>query len=178
LEILDYGLSGGAADVGVVALAKARRRWLDQIPPKRFADSANQDYPSQNVAFVYFESDRGMTAPDELLRTIDGLKELLRIAWSKLADPLLTPIDRREARSQIRQHSAELRRYLQAIEARRARDQSIEPHPGTAPKKPLLRFWHSSKRYVASFQLFRLHSNRELERYSAPAALSHDGADT
>jgi len=95
--------------------------------------------PWQNVAFVYFESDRGMTAPDDLLRTVAGLKELLRVAWSKLADPLLTPFDRREARNQIRQHSAELRRYLQAIEARRLRERSIEQHPSSAPKKPQLR---------------------------------------
>jgi hypothetical protein len=95
--------------------------------------------PSQFVAFVNFESDRGMTAPDDLLRTVDGLKELLRVAWSKLADPLLTPFDRREARNQIRQHSAELRRYLQAIEARRVRERSLERHPDPAPTKPGLR---------------------------------------
>jgi hypothetical protein len=95
--------------------------------------------PSQNVAFVYFESDRGMTAPDDLLRTAAGLKELLRVAWSKLADPLPTPFDRREARNQIRQRSAELRRYLQAIEASRLGDQSTEQHPSAAPKKPQLR---------------------------------------
>jgi hypothetical protein len=81
----------------------------------------------------------GMTAPDDLLRTVDGLKELLRVAWSKLADPLLTPFDRREARNQIRQHSAELRRYLQAIEARRVREQSMDRDSGPAPKKPQLR---------------------------------------
>jgi hypothetical protein len=80
-----------------------------------------------------------MTAPDDLLRTIDGLKELLRVAWSRLADPLLTPFDRREARNQIRQHSADLRRYLQAIEARRLRERTIERHPSPAPKKPQLR---------------------------------------
>jgi hypothetical protein len=89
--------------------------------------------PSKNVAFVNFESDRGMTAPDDLLRTVDGLKELLRVAWSKLADPLLTPFD------QIRQHSAELRRYLQAIEAKRVRERSLERDPGPASKKPELR---------------------------------------
>jgi hypothetical protein len=93
----------------------------------------------QNVAFVNFESDRGMTATDDLLRTVDGLKELLRVAWSKLADPLLTPFDRREARNQIRQHSAELRRYLQAIEARRVRERSLERHPDPAPTKAELR---------------------------------------
>jgi len=80
-----------------------------------------------------------MTGPDDLLRTVDGLKELLRVAWSKLADPLLTPFDRREARNQIRQHSAELRRYLQAIEASRLRERSMEGHPDPAPKKPQLR---------------------------------------
>ena len=93
----------------------------------------------RNVAFVNFESDRGMTAPDDLLRTVDGLKELLRVAWSKLADPLLTPFDRREARNQIRQHSAELRRYLEAIEARRVRERSLERDPDPAPTKPELR---------------------------------------
>ncbi len=82
---------------------------------------------------------QGMTAPDDLLRTVDGLKELLRVAWSKLADPLLTPFDRREARNQIRQHSAELRRYLQAIEARRVRERSLERDPDQARKKPELR---------------------------------------
>ena len=80
-----------------------------------------------------------MTAPDDLIRTRNGLKELLRVAWSKLADPLLTPFDRREARNQIRQHSAELRRYLQAIEAGRVRERSSERHPDPAPKKPELR---------------------------------------
>ena len=90
-------------------------------------------------AFVNFESDRGMTAPDDLLRTVDGLKELLRVAWSKLADPLLTPFDRREARNQIRQHSAELRRYLEAIEARRVRERSLKRDPDPAPTKPELR---------------------------------------
>ena len=84
---------------------------------------------------------RGMTAPDDLLRTVDGLKELLRVAWSKLADPLLTPFDRREARNQIRQHSAELRRYLQAIEARRVRERSLERDPDSARKKPELRLF-------------------------------------
>jgi hypothetical protein len=84
-----------------------------------FHEGCESGLSLQNVAFASFESDRGMTEPDDLLRTMDGLKELLRVAWSKLADPLLTSFDRREARNQIRQHSAELRRYLQAIEARR-----------------------------------------------------------
>jgi len=82
-----------------------------------------------------------MTAPDDLLRTVDGLKELLRVAWTKLADPLLTPFDRREARNQIRQPSGELRRYHQAIEARRVRERSLERDPDSARKKPELRLF-------------------------------------
>ena len=80
-----------------------------------------------------------MTELEILTRNVHGLKELLRVAWSKLADPLLTPFDRREARNQIRQHSAELRRYLQAIEARRVRERSLERDPDQARKKPELR---------------------------------------
>jgi hypothetical protein len=57
------------------------------------------------------------TASDDLERTIEALKKLLSVAWSDLANPLLTPFERREARNQIRQHGAELRRYLQAMEA-------------------------------------------------------------
>ena len=60
-----------------------------------------------------------MTAPEDPDRNADGLKELLRVAWSNLANPLLTPFERREARSQTKQYGAELR--LQLIEAERAR---------------------------------------------------------
>ena len=63
----------------------------------------------------------GMTAPDGQKRTADELKELLRIAWSNAADPLLTPSERSEARNQIRRYGAELRRYLQPIGAERSR---------------------------------------------------------
>ena len=80
-----------------------------------------------------------MTAPDDLLRTVNGLKELLRLAWSKLADPLLTSFDRREARNKIKQHSAELRRYLRTIEASRTGERSPEERSDLAPKKPDLR---------------------------------------
>jgi hypothetical protein len=80
-----------------------------------------------------------MTAPDDPIRTIDGLKELLRVAWSKLADPLLTPFDRREARNQVRQYEAEMRRYLQAIEADRVKERSLAQHAEPVLKKPSLR---------------------------------------
>jgi hypothetical protein len=64
-----------------------------------------------------------MTELEVLARNIHGLKELLRVAWRDLANPLLTPFDRREARNHINQYSAELRRYLQLIEAERTRAQ-------------------------------------------------------
>jgi hypothetical protein len=59
----------------------------------------------------------GITAPDYPKRTAEELKELLRAAWSNLANRRLTPIERREARRQAKQYSAELRRYLQRIAA-------------------------------------------------------------
>jgi hypothetical protein len=55
-----------------------------------------------------------------------GLKESLRVAWSNVANPSLTPFERREARHQIKQYGAELRRYLQIIEAERSRSRK---HP-------------------------------------------------
>lgn len=62
-----------------------------------------------------------MTELEVLTRNIHGLKELLRVAWRDLANPLLTPFERREARNQISQYSAELRRHLRLVEAERDR---------------------------------------------------------
>ena len=58
---------------------------------------------------------------DVLIRDKNGLTELLRVAWRDLANPLLTPFERREARNQIDLYSAELRRQLQRIEFRALR---------------------------------------------------------
>jgi len=76
-----------------------------------------------------------------LARDVDGLKELLRVAWRDLANPLLTPFERREARNQINQYGAELRRHLQLVEAQRSRfpKQSLEEHEGRSFGKPKLR---------------------------------------
>lgn len=63
----------------------------------------------------------GMTTPDDQKRTADELKELLRVAWSNAANPLLTASERSEARNQIRRFGAELRRYLQPAGAERGR---------------------------------------------------------
>ncbi len=50
-----------------------------------------------------------MTELEGLDRDISGLKELLRVAWKHLANPLLAPFERREVRNQIKQCSSELR---------------------------------------------------------------------
>jgi hypothetical protein len=62
-----------------------------------------------------------MTELEILARNIHALKELLRVAWKDLANPSLTSFERREARNQINEYSAELRRHLQLIEAERNR---------------------------------------------------------
>jgi len=60
-----------------------------------------------------------MTELEALDREISGLKELLRVAWKDLANPSLTPFERRESRNQINQYSTEMRRYLKALEEKR-----------------------------------------------------------
>jgi hypothetical protein len=76
----------------------------------------------------FFEGEARMTELEVLDRNTQGLKELLRVAWRDLANPALTPFERREARNQINQYGAELRRHLQLIEAERnrARTESTE----------------------------------------------------
>jgi hypothetical protein len=81
-----------------------------------------------------------MTAPDDLSRSIRSLKEMLSVAWSRLGDPLLTAFDRREARNQIKQLDAELRQYLQIMEAHnQVRSEELQKTPNLAPR-PTLRF--------------------------------------
>jgi hypothetical protein len=82
-----------------------------------------------------------MTELEVLDRDINGLKELLRVAWSDLANPLLTPFERREARNQIKQCSAELRRYLQKLEVERQafRKQFLKEQGGRSFSEPQFR---------------------------------------
>jgi hypothetical protein len=70
-----------------------------------------------------------MTELEVLARNIHGLKELLRVAWRDLANPLLTSFERREARNHVNQYSAELRRHLQLIEAEQSRKRSLPEKP-------------------------------------------------
>jgi hypothetical protein len=58
---------------------------------------------------------------EALTRSINGLTELLRVARSDLANPILTPLERREAYQQIDRYSVDLRRHLLMIEAERSR---------------------------------------------------------
>jgi hypothetical protein len=58
---------------------------------------------------------------EALTRSINGLTELLRVARSDLANPILTPLERREAGHQIDRYAVELRRHLLLIEAERSR---------------------------------------------------------
>ncbi len=58
---------------------------------------------------------------EALTRSINGLTELLRVARRDLANPILTPLEHREARHQIDRYCVELRRHLLLIEAERGR---------------------------------------------------------
>ena len=58
---------------------------------------------------------------EALTRSINGLTELLRVARSDLANPILAPFERRELGHQIDRYSVELRRHLLLIEAERGR---------------------------------------------------------
>jgi hypothetical protein len=73
-----------------------------------------------------------MTELEVLARSINGLTELLRVARSDLANPILTPLERREAYHQIDRYSVDLRRHLLVMEAerRRVRRQSSEENSG------------------------------------------------
>jgi hypothetical protein len=51
-----------------------------------------------------------MTEPDLLSRKIDELQGWQTIAWRRIADPLITPFERREIRNHMKECDAELRR--------------------------------------------------------------------
>jgi hypothetical protein len=53
-----------------------------------------------------------MTEPDILSRKIIELKEWQRVAWRRVADPLVTDFERREIRNHIRESDEALRYYF------------------------------------------------------------------
>ncbi len=68
-----------------------------------------------------------MTEPDLLRRKIDELKEWQRVAWRRIADPSVTPFERREIRNHIKVSDEELRRCLTMMTERlRFRPRSVE----------------------------------------------------
>jgi hypothetical protein len=81
-----------------------------------------------------------------LICNIDGLKELLRIAWKDLANPSLTPFERREARNQINQYSVELRRDLELVHAERIRSRTSAQPGETQSSRFIPRSLDSTKR--------------------------------
>jgi hypothetical protein len=59
-----------------------------------------------------------MTEPDILSRKIRELKDWQTVAWQRIADPLLTTIERREVRYHLKESDGELRRYLAMMSER------------------------------------------------------------
>ena len=53
-----------------------------------------------------------MPEPDVLSRKIGELKNWQTVAWRRIADPSVTPFERREIRNHIKQSDEELRSYL------------------------------------------------------------------
>ena len=82
-----------------------------------------------------------MTEPDILGRKIDELKESQRVAWRRVADPLLTAFERREIRNHIRDSGAELRGYLGMISERLPFTRAPLSPPATASPSPNSDFW-------------------------------------
>ena len=79
-----------------------------------------------------------MTELEILARNADGLKKSLGVAWRDLANPLLTPFERREARTQVDLYRAELRRHYQLMEAEgsHSRQQALNKNDGGNFDKP------------------------------------------
>jgi hypothetical protein len=59
-----------------------------------------------------------MIEPDALSRKIHELKESQRVAWQRVADPMLTAFERREIRNQIRESEGDLRQSLAVMSER------------------------------------------------------------
>jgi hypothetical protein len=59
-----------------------------------------------------------MNEPDILSRKIQELKDWQAIAWRRIADPLITTIERREIRYHLRESDGELRRCLAMMSER------------------------------------------------------------
>jgi len=69
-----------------------------------------------------------MTEPDNLSRKVIELKEWQRVAWRRVADPLVTDFERREIRNHIKESDEALRYYLEMISERlRSQARTVDP---------------------------------------------------
>jgi hypothetical protein len=59
-----------------------------------------------------------MSEPDILSRKVDELKEWQRVAWRRVANPVVTPFERREIRNHIKESDGELGDYLGMVSER------------------------------------------------------------
>jgi hypothetical protein len=59
-----------------------------------------------------------VTEPDILSRMIHELQQWQRVAWRRIADPMLTAFERREVRNHIKESDGELRRCLAMMSER------------------------------------------------------------
>jgi len=59
-----------------------------------------------------------MTEPDILSSKIQELKDWQTVAWQRMADPLITTIERREIRYHLKESNGELRRNLAMMSER------------------------------------------------------------
>jgi hypothetical protein len=68
-----------------------------------------------------------MSEPDILSRKVDELKEWQRVAWRRVADPMVTVFERREIRNHIKESDGELGDYLGMMSERlRLRARTVE----------------------------------------------------
>ena len=68
-----------------------------------------------------------MSEPDILSRKVDELKEWQRMVWRRVADPVVTPFERREIRNHIKESDAQLGYYLGMVSERlRLRARTVE----------------------------------------------------
>jgi hypothetical protein len=59
-----------------------------------------------------------MTEADPLSRKINELKQWQKLAWRRIADPLLSPFERREIQNHLRESNLALRTYLTIMSER------------------------------------------------------------
>jgi hypothetical protein len=80
-----------------------------------------------------------MTEPDILSRKVIELKEWQRVAWRRVADPLVTDFERREIRNHIKESDEALRYHLGMMSERLPRQARTVEDVGDSPGKPKFR---------------------------------------